>query len=77
MSTTLPPGMTASKLRLIADYITEADEIIENFCVAMAEQGSEEIKAALSGTIAFVLGKEMQEELATWADFIELKGELP
>lgn len=63
----LPEGMTADKLRFIAEYVTECDDIIGRLLRLAKADGlmiDEE-------TLEMVTSKAVQEDLRRWADEIE------
>ena len=65
--TAVPEGMTADKLRYIADYVQECDDIIYKYLVA-AKAAGVDIKDEV---FEFVTSKAVQQDLREWADSIE------
>lgn len=71
----IPEGMTASKLRAIADWLDLYDKMGEKFVVAV--EGYEDIKGE---AIMALRGKGVQDDLRRWADAIDstsLRADLP
>lgn len=58
----VPKGMTAEKLRWIADYVQECDDIIGKVLVH---------KGADPKDLEFVSGQEVQQDLRNWADALD------
>lgn len=64
--TDIPEGMTAEKLREIANWLDTYDKIIERVIFTM---GGDDV---LDGeALIAVRGKEVQEDLRRWADEID------
>lgn len=62
----LPEGMTAEKLRILADWLDTYDIIIER---VVFTQGGDDVLAGEQ--LVAVRGKEVQDDLRRWADDID------
>lgn len=64
----LPEGMTAWKLREIANWLDTYDELAEAYMRLRREQGDPGIAEAVKSALSVVRGKEVQDELRAWAN---------
>lgn len=60
----VPEGMTAEKLRTLADWFDTYDAMAEQFIAVMANTAQEDVSEAL----ATVRGTEVQDDLRRWAN---------
>lgn len=58
----VPKGMTSAKLRWIADYVQECDDIMAKVL---------EARGAAPSFVEFVSGQEVQQDLRNWADALD------
>lgn len=68
---TLPEGMTAEKLRDIADWLDLYDRLAESYINLIESIGRTPASADVEATIAVVRGEEVQNDLRHWADAID------
>jgi hypothetical protein len=58
----VPKGMTSAKLRWIADYVQECDDLMAQVLT---------LRGADPQALEFVSGQEVQQDLRNWADALD------
>lgn len=67
---TLPEGMTAEKLRKVADWLDTYDTMAAEF-IAICERSGVGPPETLKGARAACAGTEVQDDLRAWADTLD------
>lgn len=68
----LPKGMTAQKLRIMADWFDTYEFIIERQTGMLQDRYSEE---AIDGIMAVITDKTAQADIRVWADEIDAQAD--
>ena len=67
----VPVGMTASKLRFVAEYVDALDFLASRY---LEMERKSEGRRAPGVLVEFVTGKQVRADLLAWADALEAAG---